>query len=147
MSNETQIKKLTESCRFKETQKNLLSFTQRISWPKTNTQTKQKQDTWKNSFYGHSQISAPKINRKLPFQGNSKEFAQFHTKNVLGRNKQTNKQTKQKQNTWENVVYGRSWTSPLKSSRNFAHTRLSPLQQRLHYWSKYPSPSVQWKII
>ena len=39
------LKKLTESCRFKETQKNLLSFTQRISWPKTNTQTKQKQDT------------------------------------------------------------------------------------------------------
>ena len=34
-----------------------------------------------------------------------------------------------------------------KSSRNSAHTRFSPLQQRLHYWSKYPSPSVQWKII
>ena len=34
-----------------------------------------------------------------------------------------------------------------KSSRNSAHTRLSPLQQRLHYWSKYPSPSVQRKII
>ena len=146
MSNETQIKKLTESCRFKETQKNLLTFTQRISWPKTNTQTKQKQDTWKNSFYGHSKISAPKINRKLPFQGNSKEFAQFHTKNVLGRKKQTHKENKNKthEKTW---FMGAPGHHPQKSSRNSAQTRLSPLQQRLHYWSKYPSPSVQWKII
>ena len=31
------------------------------------------------------------INRKLPFQGNSKQSAQFHTKNILAKNKHTNK--------------------------------------------------------
>ena len=40
-----QRQKLTESYRFKETQKNLLSFTQRMSWAETNKQTKQKQNT------------------------------------------------------------------------------------------------------
>ena len=34
-----QRQKLTESYRFKETQKNLLSFTQRMSWSETNKQT------------------------------------------------------------------------------------------------------------
>ena len=85
-----QRQKLTESYRFKETQKNLLSFTQRMSWAETNKQTKHIEKTWFMGAPGH------------------------HLQ---------------------------------KSSRNSAHTRLSPLQQRLHYWSKYPSPSVQWKII
>ena len=91
-----QRQKLTESYRFKETQKNLLSFTQRMSWAETN--------------------------------------------------KQTNKQNKNKthEKTW---FMGAPGHHLQKSSRNSAHTRLSPLQQRLHYWSKYPSPSVQWKII
>ena len=43
-----QRQKLTESYRFKETQKNLLSFTQRMSWAETNkktNKTKQKQNT------------------------------------------------------------------------------------------------------
>ena len=37
---------------------------------------------------GHEQRNSNlKINRKLPFLGNSKEFAQFHTKNILAKNK------------------------------------------------------------
>ena len=55
--------------------------------------------TW--SVSNETQIK--KINRKLPFQGNSKQIAQFHTKNILGKNKQTNKQNKTKkthEKTW-----------------------------------------------
>ena len=50
--------KLTESYRFKETQKNLLSFTQRMSWAETNKQTKQNKNkthekTWFMGAPGH----------------------------------------------------------------------------------------------
>ena len=90
-----QRQKLTESYRFKETQKNLLSFTQRMSWAETNKQTNK-----------------------------------TRTKHM------------RKRGLWALLDI-----TSKKSSRNSAHTRLSPLQQRLHYWSKYPSPSVQWKII
>ena len=93
--------------------------------------------------YGTPRYQLQKLTESYRFKETQKEFAQFQTNKHLGE-KQANKQNRTGEKTW---FLGTPRYHLQTSSRNSAHTRLSRLQQRLHYWSKYRSLSVQWKII
>ena len=124
--------KLTESYRFKETQKNLLSFTEKNILAKHKTRS-----NTTHRFYVPlmSKISAPKMGQKVTgvqeeTQKSCSLYYSLVSKECLGI-KQTNKKNKMSKHiekTWFMGAPGQVTSKNL--TRNSAHTRLSPLQHK-----------------